>query len=297
MADKKTKDGGRVGQETDQYKKSADKEDGKSAQKADVEKIASAIQAIEQELNRANDDSTPQMKSERNWERSGIIGLWIAALVGLAAVCVGSHDAKEQRDLMQNQLTEMKSEQRPWIYAEVGIGGKFYQTQSGDIGVPLIFKIHNTGHLPALFVEANIEGTISGEDGNLGSNLAKATQRKNCIDNTSRAKNNYGVGVFPNQEPTIAVVVSFKKSAIDAVTSLKKMRFPDKASSEMISPWAAGCISYESPDGSVHQTGIIVTFNRTIVGRDGLSILPMDLLSVDPAHVHIDVWEEGSYAN
>jgi hypothetical protein len=147
MADRKTKDRGRVRQQAAQNKKPANKEDWESSQKANVEKIATAIHAIEQELNRANDDSSPKKKREWNWERDGIIGLWIAAFVGLAAVVVGSMDSGAQRGAMQRQLDELRDEQRPWIGITVAL-------DEPKAGLPLKLSVQyiNVGHKPAFKV-------------------------------------------------------------------------------------------------------------------------------------------------
>ena len=43
------------------------------------------------------------------WEVLGVMGLWIAAAVGIAAIYIGTHDASEQRGVMQGQLAEMRN--------------------------------------------------------------------------------------------------------------------------------------------------------------------------------------------
>jgi len=38
------------------------------------------------------------------------VGVWIAAAVGIIAIIVGTHDSKEQRDVMSEQVTAMQDQ-------------------------------------------------------------------------------------------------------------------------------------------------------------------------------------------
>src|ERR1700731_4461721 len=46
--------------------------------------------------------------AERHWEHAGILGLWAAAAVGVAAIVTGNHDANRQRSVMIDQLEASK---------------------------------------------------------------------------------------------------------------------------------------------------------------------------------------------
>src|SRR5208283_1394810 len=69
--------------------------------------------------------------------------IWIA-LFTLASVGVGLF----QWAVLSGTLAEMRNEQRPWVYADLAVGGQVYQNQSGGLTFPIKFTFHNTGHLP-----------------------------------------------------------------------------------------------------------------------------------------------------
>ena len=73
---------------------------------SDLEKIVSAIHAVEQQL----DENSPKKKTDRCWARASALGLWAAAAVGLTAVVVSSHDSRLQYHTMMGQLGEMKAQ-------------------------------------------------------------------------------------------------------------------------------------------------------------------------------------------
>jgi hypothetical protein len=91
-------------------------EGSEASNKCDPKQIIAALHCIKQELNRSNDENSPQKKCDRRWERGGIVGLWFAAIVGLIAVCVSSRDAEEQRGAMNQQLTAMIGSQRAYVF-------------------------------------------------------------------------------------------------------------------------------------------------------------------------------------
>jgi hypothetical protein len=76
---------------------------------------------------------------------------WIAAATFIAAG-VGF----AQWWILSGTLDEMRDEQRPWVYADVSIGGPIFRNQSGGFTIPLTFIFHNTGHLPALYVSPDV---------------------------------------------------------------------------------------------------------------------------------------------
>jgi hypothetical protein len=131
----------------------------------------------------------------------------------------------------------------------------------------------------------------------LGSVLAKERQKRQCGTNAKAAvkpDNQYGVAIFPGQEPILGTVIAIEQKAIDSVVALdEKMNITP----HNIAPWAAGCIRYVSPDGAAHQTGIIAIVDQVIEGKDGTYALPPDPTSIEPNRLRANVWVEGSYAN
>jgi hypothetical protein len=82
----------RIREKREENQRKAQTEEWKAAQERNVEKITAAIHRVKQELNRSNDENQPQRKSDRRWERAGVVGLWAAAAVGTTAIYIGSSD-------------------------------------------------------------------------------------------------------------------------------------------------------------------------------------------------------------
>jgi hypothetical protein len=126
----------------------------------------------------------------------GVVGLWLAAAVGVTAVWVGTHDAGQQRDVMRGQLDEMQADQRPWIPPRLLIPSDIiiYRDERNaieQITIPLRFVFDNIGRTPALFLTVAVFGT----NAKFSSTLASA-QREGCDKHTSVGN---GVSVFPKQ--------------------------------------------------------------------------------------------------
>jgi hypothetical protein len=109
----------RIREKAEKDQQTAEAERQKSNNEYNIHQITAAIKRVQQELGRANDEHTPQKKSDRRWEKFGFFGLWFAGFVGIAAIWFGTHDAREQRGSMQTQLDEIHDEfvstQRPWV--------------------------------------------------------------------------------------------------------------------------------------------------------------------------------------
>src|ERR1700730_18415529 len=99
----------RIREKTRQNQESAHRKRDEASREGDIKQITAAIHRVEQELNRTNDENAPEKKRDRYWERGGIVGLWAAAAVGVAAIWIGNHDAYKQRTVMESQLGEMRS--------------------------------------------------------------------------------------------------------------------------------------------------------------------------------------------
>ena len=106
--------------------------------RGEVSEITSALQSVVEKLERANDETTPEKKADRIWERVGIGGLWTAAIVGLIAVFVASHDSEKQRGIMQGTLDEMRVEQRPNLWYSNNLSGPEFRITD---------TIHQTGEI------------------------------------------------------------------------------------------------------------------------------------------------------
>jgi hypothetical protein len=109
----------RIREKAEKDKNESEKKRQKAQTESHTSNITAAIHRIKEALERASDEETPQKKRERYWERAGIVGLWAAAAVGVAAIWIGSSDSSKQRGVMQGQLTAMQSD-RP-------TNGRYYQ--------------------------------------------------------------------------------------------------------------------------------------------------------------------------
>jgi hypothetical protein len=201
-----------------------------------------------------------------------------------------------QLSVMQGQLDEMKAEQRPWVYADIGIGGKAYKTQSNGIGFPIGFMFHNTGHMPAFYVSADIEGYLSGGDNQSAVTSVRDRQKRRCDPplQQSAASDQIGVTVFPGQAVPFGASIAISETEIDNVKKLSA-GLPITP----LSPWGVGCIRYRTPDGIGHQTGVAFTIGMIKPGVDGQFVLPSDPTTIDPRQLIIMPWIEGgiAYAN
>jgi hypothetical protein len=75
-----------------------------------IERLITAISAIAEQHQRSNNQQNRERKSDRLWERAGVVALVAAALVGVAAIYIGNSDSEKSRIVTQDQLTEMKNQ-------------------------------------------------------------------------------------------------------------------------------------------------------------------------------------------
>lgn len=98
----------RIRQETEQNKSDSKAKEREAAHESQIEKLSAAMHRVEQELYRANDETSPKNTKQYWWEKAGVIGLWAAAAVGVIAVVVSSIDSHHQRGVMRGQLDVME---------------------------------------------------------------------------------------------------------------------------------------------------------------------------------------------
>jgi hypothetical protein len=83
-----------------------------------------------------------------------------------------------QIGVMRDQLTEMQTEQRAWVHADIA-GGTDISLMDATFIFPLKFRLHNTGHLPASLVYPELEGRTYVEDTIPGPDII-AEQKRVC---------------------------------------------------------------------------------------------------------------------
>jgi hypothetical protein len=105
--------------------------------------VINSIKSVVQELQRQNDEANPRNIRERRLRMAEVIGLWLAAGIGLVAVIVASLDARGQRGVMQGQLNEMQAEQRPWLRVDATPGDFVVLDPPGTVAYPtIVFNPH-----------------------------------------------------------------------------------------------------------------------------------------------------------
>jgi hypothetical protein len=162
--------------------------------------------------------------------------------------------AKSQVIVMQNQLDEMKFEQRPWVYADIGIRRAIYRNQGGGFTIPIFFVLHNTGHLPASYVSPDIEAYIPA---GVGSQSANERQQRRCAHAAQQtsASDQIGTTIFPGQTVNLETGVGIDADEVETARKVWLERTGKQM--DILTIWVVGCIRYRSPDGDTHQTGTV----------------------------------------
>jgi hypothetical protein len=74
---------------------------------SNIHEIVSAIEAIDKKYDRESNKQNARHKWDRLWEVLGVVGLWVAAAVGVAAIWYGASDSEKNRIVMADQLLAM----------------------------------------------------------------------------------------------------------------------------------------------------------------------------------------------
>lgn len=103
----------RIREKAEKYDKESNDKRNFADKVSNIHEIVLAIQTINRNYEYERRKEHTRKKWDRFWEVAGAAGLWIAAAVGIAAIWVGTHDASEQRDVLQKTLV---MSERPWLY-------------------------------------------------------------------------------------------------------------------------------------------------------------------------------------
>jgi hypothetical protein len=206
-------------------------------------------------------------------------GIMAFFTIVIALAAIGQYFIfSKQLNVIQNQLDEPYSEQRPWIYADITPGGPIFRNQSGGLTIQVAFTLHNVGHLPAFYVSPDVDGYLSG-----GSTMVTERQKAVCSRPVQYpgAVDQLGGTVFPGQSTTYGLGIGIGAGEIANAKSPLE---------DFISPWIVGCIRYKSPDGKDHQTGVALTVGMIKTGVQGTFALPKDPTAIDPGFLVISPW-------
>src|SRR4051812_20261418 len=109
----------RVRKQTEDEKEESNRKRWQGDNQKWVERILASIGAIYSQRERHKTDEDRQWRYERFFQAGEIFALVAAAVVGVVAIVIGTHDAKEQRTIMGGQLTLVETDQRPWIKVDI----------------------------------------------------------------------------------------------------------------------------------------------------------------------------------
>ena len=251
MTDQKSGYRRRIREKAEKQKQDAEREQNKSAEQAKVGQIVAAIERVTEKLDRQADENTPQKKRERTWQHAEVIGLWVAATVGIAAIAVANHDSEKQftaihnqQIVMQGQLDAMYNDQRPWVSVDPIIASKLRYDDNG-IGVTIDLRLKNPGRSPAMNVRADGKMTFAHK---LSDHLR--AQRELCDSLPLSPQNNL---IFPGTDP-VSQWMPFTGGREEVAKARSATAIPDR----MIAPYLIGCVRYEfGADNSKHRTGFL----------------------------------------
>lgn len=215
---------------------------------------------------------------------------WIEILLTAALVYVGTsqllvyrRQAKimgVQAHIAKDQLDEMHTQRRPWIFADISLVGDVESDQSG-LRATLQFTLHNAGNLPAMYVWP--EWRIYTESGRHPS-VILSKQKEICAERVKRSNGSTtpGVAVFPNQAPvTISITTTMSQDEVNsdlAANSYMNEFAKSIGIAPAVFPVAVGCIDYQIPPPSAeehHQTGFAYLIGGVTIGRNNYSGVPI----------------------
>lgn len=196
-----------------------------------------------------NEKVERHQKCRDYWDRAGIVGLWAAALVGLAAIIVSSHDSASQLTAIGNQVGEMRAEQRPWVSLQnSAIELLYFDSADSELRARLRFAVQNTGKDPAASVQVNAEMSVARE---MPYDSMQRWQEAVCHEVVGP-----GLAVFPGSlEPAFVQDVSAKMPRLT--------QGGDSAHNMYVMPVIAACIVYKDAATQViHYTPFALQLER-----------------------------------
>jgi hypothetical protein len=174
----------------------------------------------------------------------------------------------------QGQLEELRSEQRPGVYADVVPSGPIVRNIAGGYTIQVAFVVHNTGHLPAMYVWPAAGGMVQPSVSQLVDGQNFACRQRDAVPYQIGTNGNT---VFPGQTLTLPQGVGIDKATLDEVLTLNKaVRVPGASAT------ITGCIDYQVPgDAKHHHTRLAYNVGQKIDNDPtGMRSLPDDPTSV-----------------
>lgn len=236
-------------------------------------------------------DAIAKREATENQELTEIARNNAAAAASQATAMAGVRDAIEAQEshmraqnmVLSNTASAMErsadisaraliASQRPWVFADVKVGGPLQIQQNGDVTIRLDFTMKNVGNSPALVAWPYARAVFGDQDFILtqGAVLSEARQRQG-ID--------LGLTVFQEYPMMASITVALPFSTIKDNAQYKAMK--------RIAPNIVGAIDYQFPfNNDRGATGFV--YLLTYIG-DNLAI-PLENGDVPPEQLSIKPW-------
>lgn len=178
----------------------------------------------------------------------------LATVVIAAATSIYTYVSIRQLGVIGDQIEEMRSDRRPWIYADISLAAPIEFDASG-MRVTLKFGLHNTGREPARFVSPEWQiysGRVTFDMLSMQKTLCEEIRARGIGRNTP------GTTLFPGQEFTYLITTTMSRGIIDADLEAQAAAGTPSQWLNTISPVIVGCTTYRPVSGGQqYQTGFI----------------------------------------
>ena len=146
--------------------------------------------------------------------------------------------------------------ERPWVTADIGVGGPLYYNINGA-NITLLFRLKNVGKSPATHVWINLR-TLAPAIGVDAPYDPREAQQKLYEETKARPLSSFGYTLFPGDVITQAMTVSIGKDELKRIT----------VKADFIHPTIIGTIDYGFTfEAGHHQTGFMVEVRRSDAPR------------------------------
>ena len=181
-----------------------------------------------------------------------------------------------QQKLMQQQLDEMRDEQRPWVYSDAPVFLRsITKNPNGVWDVNIQFTLRNTGHLPAFNVKYILDSPIPTI---VAPNTVTEYQRKKCTPQGAEPATITGYTVFPGQIVKDGVTIGIWP--FDADRAIGKYHY--------LPVWIIGCFQYKIPGSDApHFTRFAYAVGQEAKVND-YPPLPIDPSAIPPDQLHVE---------
>lgn len=197
--------------------------------------LADLIKAL-RDTERSDDKQTKSQTKSARWSSIATV---VIAFFTFVTIGVGV----AQWWVLSGTLSEMRAEQRPWVYSVGTALGDPVSIDSNGFRISLLIDVKNVGHLPAMKVFPILSATPMMPTHILTE--LPGVERKIC----NQATGVLGATIFPGEKKRFPVATYINHQDFD----LWAKKHPALAK-RFILPYVIVCISYVDPSGNRHST-------------------------------------------